>query len=113
MGLLAIALACSDSGILAADKSPRKILTYRNDHVSVRLVGVPLQEIVADIGQASGAAVYGIVRQPRDVSAEFDDVPLAIIKTNRFDVAELIQRPGQTGCGILTAGKQHKGSVWV
>jgi hypothetical protein len=76
VGSLAIALACLASSVGAVAEPSRSVLKYRNDRLSVRLVEVPLEEIIADLGQASGADVYGTVRQSRDVSAEFDDVPL-------------------------------------
>ena len=76
VGLLAIALACLASSIGAADEPSRSVLKYQNDRLSVRLIEAPLEEVMADLGQASGADVFGTVRQPREVSAEFDDVPL-------------------------------------
>ena len=76
VGVIAITLACFAGSARTAAEPSRSVLKYRNDRLSVRLVEVPLDEIMADLGQASGADVYGGVRQPRDVSAEFDDVPL-------------------------------------
>src|SRR5205814_8862134 len=75
-GWLGRALACSAGRAETADGPSASVLTYRNDRLSVRLVGVPLAEVMADIGRASGAEIYGILPQPREVSAEFDDVPL-------------------------------------
>jgi len=75
-GLLAIALACWASSAQTADEPSRSVLKYQNHRLSVRLLAVPLEEVMADLGQASGADVFGTVRQPREVSAEFDDVPL-------------------------------------
>ena len=76
IGLLGVALACFATNALTADQPSRKVFTYRNDRLSVHLAQVPLQEVMVDLGQASGAEIYGTVREPRDVSAEFDDVPL-------------------------------------
>jgi len=76
IGLLTIALGCLAGSVGAAGEPSRHILSYRNDHLSVRLAAVPLEDVVAEIGQACGAQVSGTVRKPRDVSAEFDDVPL-------------------------------------
>jgi len=74
--LLAVGLACFATCVAAADQPSRKVLTFRNDRLSVHFARVPLEEVMVDLGQASGAEVYGTVREPRDVSAEFDDVPL-------------------------------------
>src|SRR5690349_14747611 len=76
VGLLAIALGCLAGRVRAADNPSRQTRTYRNDHLSVQLVGVPLEDAVAEIGQATGAQVSGTVRDPRNVSAEFEDLPL-------------------------------------
>jgi hypothetical protein len=76
IALLAIVLGGLAGSVEAADQPSRHVLSYRNDRLSVQLVGVPVTEIVAEIGRASGAEVSGTVRQPGDVTAEFDDVPL-------------------------------------
>src|SRR5690348_3648751 len=75
IGLLAMALGCLAGSVWAADAPARHVLSYRNDHLSLRVAGAPLEQIVAEIGEASGAHVSGALRAPRDVSAEFDDVP--------------------------------------
>ena len=75
VSLLAIALGFASSA-WTADAPSRRALAYRNDRLSVRLTAVPLEEVMADLGQTTGAEVYGTVHQPRDVSAKFDDVPL-------------------------------------
>jgi len=64
------------SSAWTADRASQNVLTYRNDRLSVRLTAVPLEAVMTDLGQTTGAEVYGTVRQSRDVSAEFDDVPL-------------------------------------
>ena len=47
IGLLAIALGCFAGSVRAADNPSRHTLTYRNDHLSVQLLGVPLEDVVA------------------------------------------------------------------
>ncbi len=39
---------------------------------------------------------------------EFDGVALAVVEAERFDPRKALQRPGQTGRGILPAGEQHQ-----
>jgi len=76
VGLLAIVLGCFTASAETARQPSPKVLTYRNDRLSVRLTAVSLEEVMTELGQTTGAQVYGTVRQPRDLSAEFDDVPL-------------------------------------
>ena len=33
---------------------------------------------------------------------------LAVVEAERFDAREAVERPGETGGGILAAGKQHQ-----
>lgn len=54
----------------------RRVIEYSQDALTVRLDEVPLTEILADIGQQSGAEIRGSLREPRIVTAEFDAVPL-------------------------------------
>ena len=115
VGLLGIALACSAGRAETADGPSASILTYRNDRLSVRLVAVPLAEVMADIGRASGAVIYGILPQPREVSAVFDDVPLVealdrllgdrnfVIKYGKGDRLRAIKLLGGPGVPIRTA----------
>jgi len=74
--LYAIALACVARSALAVSEPSSHVLAYQDDRLSVRLTEVPLEEVMADLEQASGAEVHGTVRPSRDVSAEFYDVPL-------------------------------------
>src|SRR5207244_5752847 len=69
----AVALRPSPA-LAAAQGSP--IVTYRSDQLSVRLEGVPLEEVLAELGRVSGAEIQGAPREPRDITAQFDDVPL-------------------------------------
>jgi hypothetical protein len=71
--LAAVALRPSPA-LAAAQGSP--IVTYRSDQLSVRLEGVPLEEVLAELGRVSGAEIQGAPREPRDITAQFDNVPL-------------------------------------
>ena len=51
-------------------------MTYRSDRLSVRLEKVPLEEVLAELGRVSGAEIHGAPREPRAITAQFDDVPL-------------------------------------
>ncbi len=60
----------------APEARPGHVIRYAKDMLTVRLAKVPVTDVLAEIGRQSGAEVRGQVRDPRDVSAEFDDVPL-------------------------------------
>src|ERR1700722_15654853 len=44
---------------------------------------------------------------------EFDHMTLPVIKPDSFDALELVQRPGEAGCRILPARKEHKGAIVI
>jgi hypothetical protein len=52
------------------------VLRYQEDVLTVRLRNVPIDEVLRDVAQQSGAEVRGQVKTPRDVTAEFDAIPL-------------------------------------
>src|SRR2546426_10731795 len=73
--LLAAAALRPSSAPAVAEGSPA-IVTYRGDQLSVRLEKVPLEDVLAELGRVSGAEIHGAPREPRDITAQFDDVPL-------------------------------------
>ncbi len=115
VGFLAIVLACSPGNAWTADGRSPSVLTYRNERLSVRLVGVSLEEVMTNLGRAIGAQVYGTVPQPREVSVEFDDVPLVealdrllgeqnyVLKYGKGDRLRAIKLLGGPGVPIRTA----------
>jgi hypothetical protein len=56
--------------------SPRRVLDYREDRLTLHVQEVPLTEVVAEIARQSGAELRGQVYKPREVSAAFEDQPL-------------------------------------
>lgn len=54
----------------------RPVVAYAGDRVTASLDGVPLTDVLAALGAASGAEIRGTVVAPRDVTAELDAVPL-------------------------------------
>ena len=46
------------------------------NQLSVRLEKVALEDVLAELGRVSGAEIQGAPREPRDITAQFDDVPL-------------------------------------
>src|SRR5438552_14070691 len=75
IGPLAAAALRPSSAPAVAEPSP-PIVTYRSDQLSVRLEKVPLEDVLAELGRVSGAEIQGAPREPRDITAQFDDVPL-------------------------------------
>ena len=60
----------------AADDAPVPLIAYSNDALTVRLSGVQNSDILAELARQSGAEIRGQVREPREVTADFESVPL-------------------------------------
>jgi hypothetical protein len=56
--------------------SPDRVITVRQDRLTVRVTDVALDEIVREVAAPSKAEVKGSVKDPKPVSADFADVPL-------------------------------------
>jgi len=59
------------------DPGSGRLVEYAKDTLTVRLDKVALADVLADIGQQSGAEIRGTLREPREVTAEFKSVPLS------------------------------------
>jgi len=66
---LAVTLAQGSEG------DAERVVRYANDQLTVRLARAPVGEVLDEIGRTSGAEIRG-QPNPREVSAEFEDVPL-------------------------------------
>jgi hypothetical protein len=71
--LVALALG---AGAVYADTPPERVVRYGKDALTVRLERVPLTEVIDEIGRQSGAQIRGQLRDPREVSADFEAVAL-------------------------------------
>lgn len=47
----------------------------------------------------------------RRTHLELDPMTLAVVESERLDMGEVLERPGQTGGGILAPRKEHEGVV--
>jgi len=74
-GVLLVAALVLSAGPLAAGE-PTCVVSYDADRVTVHAKRVALADVVREIGRQSGAEIVGHVRKTRDVSQEFDGVPL-------------------------------------
>ena len=73
---LAVFVVLVTAGAPAAEELAGAV-RYTKDRLTVHAQGVPLRDIVGEIARQGGADVLGEVRKPRDVSEDFEDVPLA------------------------------------
>jgi hypothetical protein len=55
---------------------PVHVIRYEKDALTVHVAGTPVLEVLAEIGRQSGAEIRGMVREAREISAQFDEVPL-------------------------------------
>src|SRR2546422_3023512 len=74
-GLLVVAAMLLSAGPVAA-REPTCVVAYDAGRLTVHAERVPLADVVREIGRQSGAEIVGEVRKPRDVSRQFDRVPL-------------------------------------
>src|SRR3989442_412192 len=72
---LVVAATVLSAGPLAAGE-PTCVVAYDDDRLTVHAEGVPLTDVVREIGRQSGADIVGAVRKPRDVRQDVDRVPL-------------------------------------
>jgi hypothetical protein len=71
-GLILVVVAA----VHAEKAPPERVIRYEKDALTVHVVGVPVLEILTEIGRQSGAEIRGMARDTHEVTAQFDDVPL-------------------------------------
>lgn len=69
----ALVVALGATAALPADR-----LRVREDRVTGSLEAVPVEEALDELARATGAAIRGAPSSAREVTARFDDVPLAL-----------------------------------
>ncbi len=52
------------------------MVAYDDGRLTLHAEKVPLADVVREIGRQSGAEIVGKVRKPREVTRQFDEVPL-------------------------------------
>lgn len=61
----------------AADPQTQPLrVEYRKDALSVHAGGVPLSTVLAEVSRVTGCRIVGLVEEARDVTADFDGVPV-------------------------------------
>jgi len=61
----------------AEDQPDARRLEYRDDRLTVDVQGIPVEDLVTELGRRSGAKIRGHICKPRDLSLSFDEVPLS------------------------------------
>ena len=74
VGLLLVALA--DAPARPAE-APERISRYSDDTLTVRITHEPVRDVLDEIGRQTGAEIQGQLAEARDVSADFEAVPLS------------------------------------
>ncbi len=74
LGLLGVALA--GTAVRGEQGPPPRVIHYERDALTVRLAKVPVGDVLDEIGRQADARIRGQVRDPQEVSAEFEAVPL-------------------------------------
>src|SRR5262245_4970599 len=59
-----------------ADAPPPKTIVLTGDKLTVKVNAVPLDDVLKDVVAPSNGEVRGSVKQPHDVTIDFEDVPL-------------------------------------
>ncbi|TMG00772.1 MAG: hypothetical protein E6I09_13060 [Chloroflexi bacterium] len=73
-GFLVVAATLLSAGSLAA-REPCEV-AYDDGRLTLHVEKVPLADVVREIGRQTGAEIVGEVRKPREVTRQFDRVPL-------------------------------------
>ncbi len=76
LALLLAAFVLSPRVACAAGEAPATVIEYQDDLLTVRLQHVLLGDVLAVLAQKTGAEIRGELRNPREVSAAFEHVPL-------------------------------------
>src|SRR5438552_756326 len=63
-------------GARAGEDAPARVILYTRDTLTVRVAGVSNSEILEELSRQSGADIRGQVGEPREVTADFDSLPL-------------------------------------
>src|SRR3989475_5515601 len=77
LALAVLAAALAAPGARSEEGAPGRVIHYEGDTLTVHLAGAPVTDVLDELGRQAGAEIRGQVRDPREVSAEFEGVPLA------------------------------------
>jgi len=95
-GLVLLALMALSADSLAVGEEAC-VVAYEADRLTVHVERASLEEVVQEIGRLSGAKIVGDVLRPRDVTQEFDDVPVVSALTRMLGDQNFTLRYGPDG----------------
>ncbi|HJQ85659.1 MAG TPA: hypothetical protein VKA21_16340 [Candidatus Binatia bacterium] len=70
------ALVACGVGVLSVARAEERVIHYTQDALTVRLAKAPMTEVLDEVARQAGADVRGSLKNPGEVSAEFDEVAL-------------------------------------
>jgi hypothetical protein len=73
---LALVTAVASVGLTADPQTQPLRVEYRKDALSVHAGGVPLSSVLAEVSRVTGCRIVGLVEEQRDITADFDGVPV-------------------------------------
>jgi len=71
-----VALAACILAVAGIARADERVIRYEKDALTAHLTNVPIAEVLDEVARQSGAQIRGQVRSDRDVTAQFDAVPL-------------------------------------
>ncbi len=75
---LVAVLSCGTAALGATGhEGTARVLEYRDDRLTLRVEHAPVDRVVADVARETGAELQGSVRLSREVTADFERVPIA------------------------------------
>jgi len=77
LALAVLAAALAAPGARSEEGAPGRVIHYEGDRLTVHLAGAPVTDVLDELGRQAGAEIRGQVRDPHEVSVEFDGVSLA------------------------------------
>src|SRR5438552_6902496 len=77
LALAVLAAALAAPGARSEEGTPGRVIRYQGDTLTEDLAGAPVDDVVDELGRQAGAEIRGQVRDPHEVSVEFDSVSLA------------------------------------
>ena len=77
LALAVLAAALAAPSARSEEGAPGRVIHYEGDTLTVHLAGAPVTDVLDELGRQAGAEIRGQVRDPHEVSVEFDSVSLA------------------------------------
>jgi hypothetical protein len=76
LAVIALVVVAAGVGDSLADEGLGTKVRYRDDKLTLRVDKMQVADILKEVARKSGAEIKGNVREPREISGQFDAVPL-------------------------------------